>query len=100
MTLLKWCRLLIYWGCTWPSGRLFDPVFSFSLKPFKPAADARPPSRRSFQTKKGSSMGFITKRRLLFGVTAALLIGVVGGAYAYFTSTGAGTATATVGTSS
>lgn len=45
-------------------------------------------------------MRFITKRRLLFGVTAALLVGVVGGAYAYFTSTGSGTATATVGTSS
>lgn len=45
-------------------------------------------------------MRFITKRRLLFSVTAALLIAIVGGAYAYFTSTGTGTATATVGSTS
>jgi hypothetical protein len=45
-------------------------------------------------------MRFVTKRRLLFGATAALLVAIVGGAYAYFTSTGSGTATATVGTSS
>jgi hypothetical protein len=45
-------------------------------------------------------MGFITKRRAIFGLTAALLVVVAGGAYAYFTSTGSGTATATVGSGS
>jgi hypothetical protein len=45
-------------------------------------------------------MRFVTKRRLLFGATAALCVAVAGVAYAYFTSTGSGTATATVGTSS
>jgi hypothetical protein len=45
-------------------------------------------------------MAFITKRRALFALTAAFLVVVAGGAYAYFTSAGAGTATATVGTSS
>jgi hypothetical protein len=45
-------------------------------------------------------MAFITKRRAFFALTTALLVVVAGGAYAYFTSTGSGTATATVGTSS
>jgi hypothetical protein len=45
-------------------------------------------------------MGFITKRRFLFGLTAALLVVAASGAYAYFTATGTGTGTASVGTSS
>lgn len=45
-------------------------------------------------------MAFITKRRFLFGLTAALLVVVASGAYAYFTSSGSGTGTASVGSSS
>jgi hypothetical protein len=45
-------------------------------------------------------MGFITKRRALFVLTAALLVGIVSGAYAYFTTNGTGTGTASVGSSS
>ena len=45
-------------------------------------------------------MGFITKRRALFGLTTALLVVIASGAYAYFTTTGSGTGTATVGSSS
>jgi hypothetical protein len=45
-------------------------------------------------------MGFITKRRAIFVLTAALLVVVVTGAYAYFTTSGTGTGTAAVGSSS
>lgn len=45
-------------------------------------------------------MGFITKRRAVFVLTAALVIGVTSGAYAYFTTNGSGTGTASVGSSS
>lgn len=45
-------------------------------------------------------MGFITKRGAVFVLTAALLVVVAGGAYAYFTTSGTGTGTAAVGSSS
>jgi hypothetical protein len=45
-------------------------------------------------------MRLITKRRAVFGLTTALLVVVAGGAYAYFTTSGTGTGTAAVGTSS
>ena len=45
-------------------------------------------------------MSFITKRRAVMTLTTALLVVVVGGAYAYFTTSGTGTGTASVGTSS
>ncbi|MBS1890860.1 MAG: hypothetical protein JST59_06185 [Actinobacteria bacterium] len=45
-------------------------------------------------------MGFITKRRALFGLTTALLVVIASGAYAFFTTTGSGTGTAAVGSSS
>jgi hypothetical protein len=45
-------------------------------------------------------MKLITKRRAFFALTAALMVAVVGGAYAYFTTTGTGTGTASVGSSS
>jgi len=45
-------------------------------------------------------MKLITKRRTVFVLTAALMVAVVSGAYAYFTTTGAGTGTAAVGSSS
>jgi hypothetical protein len=45
-------------------------------------------------------MKLITKRRSLFVLTTALLVVVVGGAYAFFTSSGTGTGTASVGSSS
>jgi hypothetical protein len=45
-------------------------------------------------------MGFITKRRFLFGLTAALLVVAASGAYAFFTTSGTGTGTASVGSSS
>ena len=45
-------------------------------------------------------MGFITKRRFLFGLTAALLVVAASGAYAFFTTSGSGTGTASVGSSS
>jgi hypothetical protein len=44
-------------------------------------------------------MKMITKRRAAFVVTAALVVAVAGGAYAYFTTTGSGTGTAAVGSS-
>jgi hypothetical protein len=45
-------------------------------------------------------MGFITKRRAVFVLTTALLVVGVSGAYAYFTTSGSGTGTAAVGSSS
>ena len=45
-------------------------------------------------------MKLITKRRAFFALTAALVVAVAGGAYAYFTSNGTGTGTAAVGSSS
>ena len=45
-------------------------------------------------------MKLITKRRAIFALTAALMVVVVGGAYAYFTTSGTGTGTAAVGSSS
>lgn len=45
-------------------------------------------------------MGFVTKRRAAFVLTAALVVAVASGAYAYFTTSGSGTGTASVGTSS
>lgn len=45
-------------------------------------------------------MGFITKRRAVFALTAALLVVAASGAYAYFTTSGTGTGTAAVGSSS
>jgi hypothetical protein len=47
-------------------------------------------------------MQLITKRRAVFALTTALMVVVVGGAYAYFTTTGTGTGTGTaaVGSSS
>jgi uncharacterized protein YaiE (UPF0345 family) len=45
-------------------------------------------------------MQLITKRRAVFALTTALMVVVVGGAYAYFTTTGTGTGTAAVGSSS
>jgi hypothetical protein len=45
-------------------------------------------------------MKLITKRRATFVLTAALVVGVASGAYAYFTTTGTGTGTAAVGSSS
>jgi hypothetical protein len=77
-------------------------VFSFSLKPLNPAADVhRKREPQDFSNlERGLMMGFITRRRALFALTTALLVVVAGGAYAYFSSTGSGTATATVGSSS
>jgi hypothetical protein len=45
-------------------------------------------------------MKLITKRRAVFVLTAALVVAVAGGAYAYFTTAGTGTGTASVGASS
>ncbi len=45
-------------------------------------------------------MRLITKRRAVFALTTALLVVVAGGAYAYFTTSGTGTGTASVGSSS
>ena len=45
-------------------------------------------------------MRLITKRRAFFALTTALLVVFVGGAYAFFTTTGTGTGTAAVGSSS
>jgi hypothetical protein len=45
-------------------------------------------------------MGFITKRRAVYALTAALLVVAASGAYAFFTTTGTGTGTASVGSSS
>jgi hypothetical protein len=45
-------------------------------------------------------MRLITKRRAFFALTAALVVAVAGGAYAYFTTSGTGTGTAAVGSSS
>jgi hypothetical protein len=45
-------------------------------------------------------MKLITKRRAVFVLTAALVVAVAGGAYAYFTTAGTGTGTAAVGSSS
>ncbi len=41
-----------------------------------------------------------TKKRVIAGLAALGVLGIAAGAYAYFTTTGSGTATATVGTSS
>ena len=43
---------------------------------------------------------FRSKKALTIGVAAAMTVGIAGGAFAYFTSTGAGTGSATVGVSS
>ncbi|MBS1863767.1 MAG: hypothetical protein JSS68_18890 [Actinobacteria bacterium] len=45
-------------------------------------------------------MKLITRRRAVFALTTALLVVLAGGAYAYFTTSGAGTGTAAVGSSS
>jgi hypothetical protein len=45
-------------------------------------------------------MKLITKRRAFLTLTAALMVVIVGGAYAFFTSSGTGTGTASVGSSS
>jgi hypothetical protein len=45
-------------------------------------------------------MKLITKRRAFLALTAALVVAVAGGAYAYFTTSGTGTGTASVGSSS
>lgn len=45
-------------------------------------------------------MKLITKRRAFFALTAALVVVVAGGAYAYFSTSGTGTGTASVGSSS
>lgn len=45
-------------------------------------------------------MRIFTKRRAVFVLTTALLVVVTGGAYAYFTASGTGTGTASVGSSS
>jgi hypothetical protein len=45
-------------------------------------------------------MKLITKRRAGFVLTAALVVAVASGAYAYFTTNGTGTGTASVGSSS
>ena len=45
-------------------------------------------------------MKLITKRRAVFALTAALVVAVAGGAYAFFTTSGTGTGTASVGSSS
>jgi hypothetical protein len=45
-------------------------------------------------------MNLITKRRAFLTLTAALLVVIVSGAYAFFTSSGTGTGTASVGSSS
>jgi hypothetical protein len=45
-------------------------------------------------------MKLITKRRAVYALTAALVVSVAGGAYAYFTTSGSGTGTAAVGSSS
>jgi hypothetical protein len=42
----------------------------------------------------------ITKRGAFFALTAALVVAVAGGAYAFFTTSGTGTGTASVGSSS
>jgi hypothetical protein len=77
------------------------PTFNFSLKDPDPFVDAAGvPESRKFQTRKRTDMGFITKRRAMFALTAALVVVGASAAYAYFTSTGSGTATATVGSSS
>jgi len=44
-------------------------------------------------------MKLITKRRAFLALTAALVVVVAGGAYAYFTTSGTGTGTASVGSS-
>jgi hypothetical protein len=45
-------------------------------------------------------MRLITKRRAFFALTAALVVAVAGGAYAFFSTSGTGTGTASVGSSS
>jgi hypothetical protein len=45
-------------------------------------------------------MKLITKRRAFFALTAALVVAIAGGAYAYFTTSGTGTGTASVGANS
>jgi hypothetical protein len=45
-------------------------------------------------------MRLITKRGAFVALTAALVVAVAGGAYAYFTTSGTGTGTAAVGSSS
>ena len=45
-------------------------------------------------------MKLISKRGAVFALTAALVVAVAGGAYAYFTTSGTGTGTASVGSSS
>jgi hypothetical protein len=73
----------------------------FSLKDFDLVADAAAvPKSRKFQTQERTDMGFITKRRAMFALTAALLVVAASGAYAYFTTNGSGTGTASVGNSS
>lgn len=44
-------------------------------------------------------MKLITKRRAFFALTATLVVAVAGGAYAFFTTSGTGTGTASVGSS-
>jgi hypothetical protein len=77
----------------------WTPLFNFSLKRLKFAADAAA-TRTAGIFKREEVMGFITKRRAVYALTAALLVVAASGAYAYFTTTGTGTGTASVGSSS
>jgi hypothetical protein len=45
-------------------------------------------------------MKILTRRRAFFALTAVLVVAVAGGAFAYFTTSGTGTGTAAVGSSS
>jgi hypothetical protein len=77
------------------------PLFEYLLKGTVAVTDARTPGiHRVPLPKESKQMKLITKRRALFALTTALLVVVVGGAYAYFTTSGTGTGTASVGSSS
>jgi hypothetical protein len=45
-------------------------------------------------------MNFLINRRALSGLAGVCILAIAAGAYAYFTTTGSGTVTATVGSSS
>jgi uncharacterized protein YaiE (UPF0345 family) len=77
-------------------------MFNFWLKGTGVVADAAGTSELTGAThpRSQSQMKLFTKRRAIFALTTALLVVVVGGAYAYFTTTGTGTGTASVGSGS
>lgn len=76
-------------------------LFKYLLKRLNPVADAPGTSESpEAHPKSESEMNLITKRRSFFVLTAAVMVVVVGGAYAFFTSSGTGTGTAAVGSSS